>query len=151
MQCVETKTEDIGTSRSLQWTVRLSEGQGSKVFMVLFLALVAGSVGLYAMGNPVLALIGILMILGPSSEFLLPIRYSVSEKGASARWGVNVTSISWPEVKRILRGDHAIKLTPLEKPSRLEAFRGVTLRFANNRQEVEEAVQYWYGSYESVG
>jgi len=119
---------------------------------VVAAALLAGVVGWAIMGNPILAAFGILMVLGPSSEFLLPIRYSVTAQGASSRWGVNTTMIAWQDVRRVVKGDSGIKLSPLEKPGRMSAFRGVYLRFGKeNRQEIERAVAYWCQSHESVG
>ncbi|MEP0764954.1 MAG: hypothetical protein HRF45_00220 [Fimbriimonadia bacterium] len=135
----------------LEWTVSLSSQQPEKVAAVLVAAAFAGLVGFFVAGSVALAVVGPAVVLGATSEFLLPVRYRIAEDGASARWGINVTHIAWKDVKRARADAHGVKLLPLEKPSRLEAFRGVYLRFGDRKQEVERAVGYWYRNDATLG
>jgi len=135
----------------LEWTVSLASEQPEKVAAVLAAAAFAGLVGFFVAGSMVLAIIGPAVVLGATSEFLLPVRYRITEEGASARWGINLTKIAWKDVKRVRADVHGLKLSPLEKPSRLEAFRGVYLRFGDRKQEVEQAVGYWYQNDATLG
>lgn len=135
----------------LEWTVSLASRRPEKVAAVLGAAAFAGLVGFFVFGSLALAIIGPAVVLGATSEFLLPVRYRITEDGASARWGINVTHIAWENVKRVKADEHGLKLSPLEKPSRLEAFRGVYLRFGDRKQEVEQAVGYWYRNDATLG
>lgn len=51
------------------------------------------------------------------------------------------TEIKWENVKRCYVDDLGVKLSPLDRASRIEAFRGVYLRFGDNQDAVIEAVK----------
>lgn len=51
------------------------------------------------------------------------------------------SEIKWANVKRCYLDDFGVKLSPLDRVSRVEAFRGVYLRFGDNQNEVIEAVK----------
>jgi len=69
------------------------------------------------------------------------VRYVVTEHGASCRMLLKAARIQWADVRRCYIDDLGIKISPLNRRSRLEAFRGVYLRFAGNRDEVISAVK----------
>ncbi len=67
--------------------------------------------------------------------------YRVDAKGAQSKVGPSVAAIEWPDVKRVLTGPHSIRLSPLEKSGKTDAFRGVLLRTqAENHAAVLEFV-----------
>lgn len=70
------------------------------------------------------------LLLCSAAEFLLPVTYTVTSEGVSARGTGNHSRLSWAEGRRCLPEKEGITLTPLDRRSRLDAFRGVTLRFA---------------------
>jgi len=101
----------------------------------------AFAIGTFLFRNVPLGIIGFAIILGSTAEFWLGTQFTVDEKGASVRTGLNLTAIEWPNVKRIVRGSDGIKLSPLDKPGTMDAFRGVYLRYGkDNKDTVEEAV-----------
>jgi hypothetical protein len=51
------------------------------------------------------------------------------------------SEIKWTSVKRCYLDDFGVKLSPLDRKSRLEAFRGVYLRFGDNQNQVIETVK----------
>jgi hypothetical protein len=79
-------------------------------------------------------------------DYWLPVRYTVSEKGAAVRYLGAAYDISWERVKYVTVTADGVKLSPLPPRSRLEPFRGVYLRFADNREQVLEAIAFWRGS-----
>jgi len=85
--------------------------------------------------------IGLLLFMSALAEFLFPISFEINRHGASARTLLGRTYIEWDRVKKYYLDDRGIKLSPLGRPSRLEAYRGVYLRFGRNRDEVIEAVR----------
>ena len=141
-------TTEPGT---LHWRVHLGGSAPGKVLLVFGAAGGVAAIGVVLMHSILFAVIGIVMVLAPTSEFLLPVRYSISKDGANSKWGLNSNFLAWEDVKQVRWGEQGVKLSPLPGPSRLEAFRGVYLRFAGNKQEVEDAVRYWYRSNETLG
>ena len=85
--------------------------------------------------NVLLGAAGFAIILASTAEYWLGTKYKLDAKGASARTGVSLTSIEWGDVKRVVTDSEGIKLTPLEKEGRMEAFRGVFLRFGREDRE----------------
>jgi len=75
------------------------------------------------------------------ADFLLPVRYVISRDKASVKMIGKSLEIKWQDVKRCYLDESGVKLSPLDRVSRLEAFRGVYLRFADNKDEVIEAVK----------
>ncbi len=75
------------------------------------------------------------------SDFLFPVQFEIRPDRVGCRMLFKSSEIKWADVKRCYLDDQGIKLSPLDRISRLEAFRGVYLRFADNEAEVVEAVK----------
>ena len=86
-----------------------------------------------------------LAILGSTTEFWLPIRYVMDQKGASLRCGISVSAIEWADVKRVLIEERAVKLSPLEGDSRLDPFRGIVLRYGEQKDVVVDYIKRHVG------
>ena len=124
---------------ALVWSVHLVRRAPQRLpvlGMVLFLG--AGCVWLmFRQILPVLAAVALL--LGACTDFLFPIRYRLDAEGL---WADGLTSrmhMRWKEARRYVLEPRAVTLTPLPAPSRLDAFRGVTLRFAPTGQPGDRA------------
>lgn len=119
----------------LEWTVELGKELAQKRIPVAIAGLVAagfGAVFIGAFG----AFLGIAVVFVSTAELWMPMRFKLTSEEASARVGLSVTAIRWENIKRVLETDQGVTLSPLEKSSRLDAFRGVYLRFSSNRSEV---------------
>ncbi len=114
--------------------------------MIVATALAVGFVGIVLMHQVIFGIFGALAVLLSTSEMFIPIRYRLDEKGASARVGMSRTEIEWAQIKRLDDLDQAVKLSPLaDRESRLEPFRGVTLRFTGNRDAVLAKIRQFRG------
>lgn len=127
------------TTPALVWSVHLVRRSPQRlpgVIMVLFLG--AGCVWMiFQQILPVLA--AVVLLLGACSDFLFPIRYRLNAEGL---WADGLTSrmhLRWKEARRCVLEPRAVTLTPLPTPSRLDAFRGVTLRFAPSGEPGDRA------------
>lgn len=67
------------------------------------------------------------MVLGATAEYWMGVTFRLDEKGASSKTGPSVTAMEWKDVRRVLVKGSEIRLSPLESPSTLDAFRGVGL------------------------
>lgn len=112
--------------------------------MVLGFAAVAGYCGAAIFAHPLLGVLGFLVIVASTAEMFVPLKYKLDERGASVRCGISVTALEWSAVKRVVELSDGVCLSPLPKSSRLDAFRGVHLRFAGNEDEVRDTIrQLW--------
>lgn len=80
------------------------------------------------------------LLMAAISDFLCPIRYRMTEEGLEARGLVMRRRMEWSAVKRVVRDELGVKLSPLPRPSRLEAYRGIYCWFAENADEVMDFV-----------
>lgn len=113
----------------LEWTVhhfREDRKRAAGIVLAFFVVLATGW-GLYQ--SWVLATAGVFLLLSATAEFLFPIRHRLTDRRALVQYGAARLEIRWDEVKRVLAGEHGIKLSPLQSASRLDPFRGVLLRF----------------------
>ncbi len=104
--------------------------------------------------HPLALFLPLVSLTSALAEYLFPISYRLTSRGAYAANGVTRLFISWSEVKRATAGSEGIYLSPLAQAgSRLEAFRGVRLRFADGNEEmVTQTVQrLWRGNTERAG
>jgi len=125
---------------SLTWTLHLARKHPAKLALCIgtgAFAIAAGFIGLGPLGAAAVAVV----MLGAASDFLFPVRFEITSEGAVCKTLLKSSRIAWDQVSRCYLDDEGVKLSPLDRASRLEAFRGVYLRFAGNREQVIEAVK----------
>jgi len=128
---------------AFRWNVRPSDKAPTKRWVVLAVAILAFALGYLLFRNVVFGLVGFAIILLATAEFWLGISYKVDSKGVSSRVGLSLTSMEWSQVQRAIQTEQGIQLSPLTQGGRMDAFRGVYLRFGANRESVIEAVRRW--------
>ena len=125
----------------MAWKVHLLREEPSKVLLiapVVLASLLVSYILFHSLLSPAVALILFACAL---SDYVFPVRYEITDRGASARTLTGRTFVTWDEVKKYYLDDRGIKLSTLGRPGRLEAYRGVYLRFGGNRDEVIRAVR----------
>ena len=139
-QATKNPPTKIPSEPILAWTVHLVRQSPEKLAWIIPLFLGACFCGLTWMG-----LLGILVVVvaltTTLADFLFPMRYTLTSERAICRRTFGVTEIRWENVKRYYIDDQGIKLSPLRRLTRLEAYRGVYLRFNDNKEEIIEAVK----------
>ena len=124
----------------LTWVVHLAREYPAKLFYSLGAIILASTAGYYVL-SVFGAIATALVMFASAADFLLPVRYIITNDSVKCRMFLKRTEIHWKDVKRCYIDDHGIKLSTLSRRSRLEAFRGVYLRFADNQEQVIEIVQ----------
>ncbi len=124
----------------MSWSVHLARRHPVKAIISLLLVASATAAGCFFAG-PYVALFAAVALVMSLSDFLFPVRYFITPNGASCRMLLKSSEIKWAEVRRCYVDDCGVKLSPLDYTSRVEAFRGVFLRFGENQDEVIEAVK----------
>jgi hypothetical protein len=130
----------------LEWTVHLLRREPGRVVVVISATLFTALVGFLLFHSLLFTLAGVFMIFSSTIEYLFPIRYKLTESRAFASYGASRFEIPWSGVHRLLDAPTAVKLSPLKQASRLDAYRGVLLRFAEegepgNREEVLRIIE----------
>lgn len=136
--------ETPGQENSLAWEIHFGRLYPQKRAVCAAACVMAGIIGFLLTSSIVVGGVGFAAIFASTAEMFLPSRYLLNLKGASARLGLSTTEIEWASVKRLLPLPGGIRLSPLEKSSRLEDFRGVLLRFSGNEEAVlAKIAEFW--------
>src|SRR5947208_838957 len=123
------------------WQVRLSARDPRKLYGVLLVCVLGATAGWLFFHNVAFALVGFIAIAASTAEYWLPQKYQLDRNGASARCGISVTAIQWSDVKQVIPDERGVKLSPLTGNGRMNEFRGVYLRFNDNREQVLEQIR----------
>jgi len=125
----------------LSWTVHLAAVYRSKLPVALALILFAAFCAWFVLG-PIGSFAVLIALSSSISEFLFPVRYQITPTKAMCKTILKHTELEWSRVKQCYVDDDGIKLSTVGNRSRLEAFRGIYLRFNGNREQVIEAVRF---------
>jgi hypothetical protein len=121
----------------LEWTVHLLRRDPARARVVVLAMLLSSAIGVWLFRSPLFLLLGPLLLFSATAEYLLPIRYRLTNRRVCAAYGMARLEIAWDRVKRRDIGAAAVKLSPFAVPNRLDNFRGVVLRFDDYDQRHE--------------
>lgn len=124
----------------LSWTVHLARSNPIKTLASVLVMSATATAAYYAIG-PAGIIAAAFIMLSALADFLFPVTYILNSEGAEARMLFKKSVINWSNVKRCYLDDSGVKLSPLNTATRLEAFRGVYLRFHNNKEQVIQTVK----------
>jgi len=136
---------------ALEWRVHLAArypGRTVGAVAMVVVGALAAAAGFRSAGAGVLAL---LLLLGSISDYLLPLHYRLSASGVEAKGLLYRRRMRWTEVRRVLSERTGVKLSPLRRRSRLEAYRGIYLWFEGNEAEVRAALSRYRGAETNDG
>ena len=120
----------------LEWRVHLARRPPLRAAVSLAMVIAAACSAWVVMGSPLFAVTVALLLLAAIADGLFPIRYRMTPQGVSARGVWSLRRMRWPQVRRCYRDAHGIKLSPLSRHSRLEAYRGLYLWLEGNEGAV---------------
>ncbi len=124
----------------LSWTVHLAANHPAKLAVTILLIVLAASSAWFVIGA-VGSIAVVLVLLGSVAEFVFPVRYRITSTKAVCTTVLKTTEVEWFQVRKCFLDENGIKLSTVGGRTRLEAFRGVYLRFNGNREQVIEAVR----------
>ncbi len=125
-----------------EWRVHLLRQQpGKSIVLCIICALSLVLIHFVFSQRVGFTLLGAVILFGSLSDWFLPITYRLTTRGASYNNVVFRKRIAWKEVRSTYVSDFGLKLSPYSRRTRLDAFRGLVLRFAGNRVEVIRIVK----------
>lgn len=124
----------------MSWTVHLARRHPGKTLVSVGFIVGVTAIGYFAIGFYAAALV-CAALAASLSDFLFPVRFIIWKDRVGCRMLLKSAEIKWADVKQCYLDDYGVKLSPLGRASRLEAFRGVYLRFADNKSAVIETVK----------
>ena len=91
--------------------------------------------------SPLFAVVAALILWGSLSQFYLRTTFEFTEQKVKVKYVVNKIEKDWSQYRSYYVDKNGVLLSPFIRPSRLENFRGIYIRFANNRDEVVAIVK----------
>lgn len=129
----------------LTWRVHLARRRPRQAAAVAAFVIGTAALAAYAFGSPFYGVLAIVLLTASVGDYLFPLSFTLSESGVEARGLIHRRRMTWNQVRRVLRDDLGVKLSPLPRPSRLDAFRGIYLWFDGNAEEVLAAIDHHIG------
>lgn len=126
---------------SMQWTVHLIK-RNWKISAGVILFLIILCAAIYLSFNSATFLFLSVAILAISlSPFFLPTTYTFQDDCIIVKSLLRKSSRQWNSFKSYYPDRNGVLLSPFSSPTRLENFRGVYIRFENNRSEVVDFIE----------
>ena len=85
--------------------------------------------------------LAVIIMLGSMSSFFLPTRYELDQDKVRIRFLFTNRQREWSAFRSFYVDKNGVLLSPFAKPSRLENFRGVYVRFSRNKDQVVDFVR----------
>lgn len=121
---------------TLSWTSHpLKKNKRNTVLVIMFLIL-APVIVFISTNSLFFLLLSLIILLGSLASFFLPTTYELSQEKIRVKFLINTREIEWGKYRSFYVDKNGVLLSPFAKPSRLENFRGIYLRFEQNKDEV---------------
>ena len=121
---------------ALTWSTHQLRQKPWGLLLVAPALAVAWAAGSSVFHTPAAGAVAALVLVCTIADYLFPVRFTLTKDCARAQCLLSRHEIRWENVRHAWLGPDGVKLSPLGGESRLEAFRGVYLRFADNKEEV---------------
>lgn len=124
----------------LRWRSHPVRNGGWRLVFVVAM-LIALPMGLVFLYGPFYGLLTILIMGGSLGTYFLPTDYVFYGGGVETRFIGVTRRFTWEQFRSYYDDRNGILLSPFDKPSRLENFRGVFLRYDQNHDAVIDIVR----------
>lgn len=119
----------------MSWkSIPFKEHPCKTILLVLFLCAIG--VGVYFSFGIYWVIIAYILLVGGILPYWLPTYYYLDEEGIRIKGIIVERKKEWSEFKSYYKDKKGVFLSPFSKPTRLENYRGIYIRFNNNEKEV---------------
>jgi hypothetical protein len=125
----------------LEWKNHPATHNTRRTVIVSFFLIVVFIIVYFSTHSAVLTAVAVLIMLGSLASFFLPTWYSFSPGGIRIRTLSGRREYNWDRFRSFYPDRNGVLLSPFLRPSRLENFRGVYIRFSDNKEAVLDYVE----------
>lgn len=140
----------VRLDNGLHWEYRAWERDPKRRVVAVVAALAAALIGFVVMHHVLFSIIGVTVIVVSTAELYFPVKYTLNENGAKQKCGFSVSEITWDKVARLEERADGVRLSPFDKPHRLDAFRGLFLRYSGNKDAILDKIAELWKTHEQV-
>ncbi|MCK4806608.1 MAG: hypothetical protein KAT09_03130 [Candidatus Aegiribacteria sp.] len=91
--------------------------------------------------NPWWGMVGIAVLFLSGWTYFLPVTFIMDSEGVRKKSPFGTEIKKWSQVKSIVPDKYGVLLSPFPQPTRLAKFRGLSVQFSSNREEVLEFIR----------
>jgi len=121
---------------TLDWISHPAFEEPWRNLIVLFFLIVTALALWLGTGSINWAVLGVIALLFAVRQWFIPTHYRLDEQGVQVRVLCWRRRKNWSAIKRASTDRNGVLLSAFAQPSRLDAFRGMFLRFSGNREQV---------------
>ncbi|MFO8061737.1 MAG: hypothetical protein R6U31_02295 [bacterium] len=133
-------------NREFEWVSHPVQDNDSKMNILAYagvLIIIFGGFMWLGFSGILLALVIILLTLTP---YFVPTKYSIDSEGVTVKYLFQKKKYPWERFRNYYADSKGILLSPFERPSRLENFRGIYVRYGRYKKEVTDIIEYYMSS-----
>jgi hypothetical protein len=121
---------------NLTWTSHPLRRNKRNTILVILFVILAPVIVFISTDSLFFLLLSLVILLGSLASFFLPTTYELSPDKIKVKFLINTKEMEWGKYRSFYVDKNGVLLSPFAKPSRLENFRGIYLRFEQNKEEV---------------
>ena len=130
------EVEDSASERSLEWICHpAKKNMKITIFVSIFIAALIVVI-YFVTYSPWFCVLGFLILFGSLSSFYFPTHYRLTEKEIRIKTKTQTLVKKWSQFRTVYPDKNGVLLSPFVRPSRLENFRGLYIKFWYNKDEV---------------
>ena len=141
----DAKEELIDEGQILEWISHPAK-RNMRTTVIVTLFLLSLLIVIYFMTYSVwFTVLGFMILYGALASFYFPTRYKFSEKEITVKTTLQTLKKQWSQYRSFYPDKNGVLLSPFVRPTRLENFRGIYIRFEKNRDDVMAFVKMMLG------
>ena len=126
--------EDSG--RTLEWVCHPAKKNPKvTVLVTIFIFIIIGAV-YYATMSVWFGVLAVLILFGSLTSFYFPTAYKLTDDEIMVKTTTQTLKKKWSQYRTFYPDKNGVLLSPFVRPSRMENFRGIYLKFWYNKDEV---------------
>ena len=132
---------DPKTTSPLSWRVHpLRQESAARTTCLLALIFAVSAMAAWSLEHILFGLISLVVLALSMARYLLPTDYVVDDQGVTTKNLGVARRLTWRQINRIDVHADGLFLSPFRVPSRLDGFRGLFVRYADNQAQVAVAI-----------
>ncbi len=125
----------------LKWSTHPVKKRATISALVVLFLLVVWLVVYFTTTSLLLTGLAVVIMLSSLSSFFLPTRYELNQDEVRIYYLMGKREREWSAFRSFYVDKNGVLLSPFLKPSRLENFRGIYVRFDRNKDQVVDFVK----------
>ncbi len=146
---MEQVEKNLTSPAQLKWIDHPLRKSRKNLLLVIFFIILAPAVVYFSTRSIFFLVLSLIFLLGSLSTFFLPTTYELTQDGIKVKFFFNTRKMEWGKYRSFYVDKNGVLLSTFDKPSRLENFRGLYIRFNQNKDEVVNFIQQRIKNYQT--